>query len=233
MSPSFVLRHSYDLRRLTFSLPLQLLPLTSNIPRYWSRFCDWIVCPSKPAPVAATHSRSSSIIAVTALRCRRKASKRASTHRTCRKSSWRRSGWACSFITYSVMVSVEINGSKRLLVISAAGHVSKEEVKQAAEQVHNALQNVAPGLRALTDFRGLESMRSSAASYIAEIMDVLVEKQVASVIRIIPNRGKDIALNILSQFQCARELPITTTVETLVEALDRLTEQNAGLAERN
>lgn len=131
------------------------------------------------------------------------------------------------------MVSVEINGSKRLLVISAAGHVSKEEVKQAAEQVHNALQNVAPGLRALTDFRGLESMRPSAASYIAEIMDVLVEKQVASVIRIIPNRGKDIALNILSQFQCARELPITTTVETLVEALDRLTEQNAGLAERN
>ena len=38
------------------------------------------------------------------------------------------------------MVSVEINGSKRLLVISAAGHVSKEEVKQAAEQVHNALR---------------------------------------------------------------------------------------------
>ena len=130
------------------------------------------------------------------------------------------------------MVSVEINGSKRLLVISAAGHVSKEEVKQTAENVRNALQDVAPGLRALTDFRGLESMRPSAASYIAEIMDALAEKQVASVIRIIPNRGKDIALNILSEFHYARELPVIT-VETLVEALDRLTEQNAGLAERN
>ena len=130
------------------------------------------------------------------------------------------------------MVSVEINGSKRLLVISAAGHVSKEEVKQAAEQVRNALQDVAPGLRALIDFRWLESMRPSAASHIAEIMDALAEKQVASVIRIIPDPGKDIGLNILSQFHCARELPITT-VETLVEALDRLTEQNAELAERN
>jgi len=84
------------------------------------------------------------------------------------------------------MVSVEINGSKRLLVISAAGHVSKEEVKQTAKQVCNALQDVAPGLRALIDFRWLESMRPSAASHIAEI-----------------------------------------------EALDRLTGQNAELAERN
>lgn len=125
------------------------------------------------------------------------------------------------------MVSVEINGSKRLLVISAAGHVPREEVKQTAEQVRNAWQDVAPGLRALTDFRGLESMRPSAAFYIAEKMDALAEKRVASVIRIIPNRGKDIALNILSQFHCARELPITT-----VETLDRLTEQDGGLAER-
>jgi hypothetical protein len=130
------------------------------------------------------------------------------------------------------MVSVEINESKRLLVISAAGHVSKEEVKETAEQVRNALQDVAPGVRALTDFRWLESMRPSAASYIAEIMDALAEKEVASVIRIIPKPGRDIALDILSQFHCARELPITT-VETLVEALDRLTEQNAKLADRN
>ena len=84
----------------------------------------------------------------------------------------------------------------------------------------------------MTDFRGLESIRPSAGAYIAEIMDALAEKQVASVIRIIPNRGKDIALNILSEFHYARELPIIT-VETLVEALDRLTEQNARLAERN
>lgn len=130
------------------------------------------------------------------------------------------------------MVSVEIDGSKRLLVVSAAGHVSKAEVKQAAEQVRNTLRDVAPGLRALTDFRWLDSMRPSAAPYIAEIMDALAEKQVASVIRIIPDPGKDIGLNILSQFHYAPELPITT-VATLVEALDRLIEQNAELAGRD
>ena len=121
------------------------------------------------------------------------------------------------------MVSVEINGSKRLLVISAAGHVSKEEVKQTAKQVRNALQDVAPGLRALTDFRWLESMRPSAASHIAEIMDTLAEKQVASVIRIIPNPGKDIGLNILSQFHYGPEIQITT-FETLADALQSMAE---------
>jgi len=78
----------------------------------------------------------------------------------------------------------------------------------------------------LTDFRWLESMRPSAAPHIAEIMDALAEKQVASVIRIIPDPGKDVGMNILSQFHCSRELPIST-VETLVDALDRLLEQNA------
>ena len=69
-------------------------------------------------------------------------------------------------------------------------------------------------------------MRPSAIPHIAEIMDALAEKQVASVIRIIPDQGKDIGMNILSQFHYSRELPITT-VATLVEALDSLLEQNA------
>jgi hypothetical protein len=124
------------------------------------------------------------------------------------------------------MVSVEIDRSKRLLVISAAGHISREEVKEAAEQVRERLREVAPGLRALTDFRWLDSIRPSAIPHIAEIMELLAEKQVASVIRIIPNAGKDIAMNILSRFRYSDDLPITT-VSTLVEALDRLLDQNA------
>jgi hypothetical protein len=125
------------------------------------------------------------------------------------------------------MFSVETNKAKRLLVISAAGHVSKEEMKQAADQVRDALRDVPPGSRVLTDFRWLESMRPSAVPHIAEIMDLLAEKQVASIIRVIPDPGKDIGMiNILSQFRYGRELPIST-VETLVDALDRLLEQNA------
>ena len=124
------------------------------------------------------------------------------------------------------MISVEINRSKRLLVISAAGHVEEEEVKRAAQRLHEMLRHTTPGFRVLTDFRWLESMHPSAASHIAEIMDALAQKQVASVIRVIRDPGKDIALSLLAQFRYGAELPVST-VETLVEALDRLSEQNA------
>jgi hypothetical protein len=63
-------------------------------------------------------------------------------------------------------------------------------------------------------------------------LNPLAEKQVASVIRIIPDPGKDIGLNIVSQFRYAPELPITT-VETLVERWIGLIEQNAEQEQRN
>ena len=93
------------------------------------------------------------------------------------------------------------------------------------------LQDAAPGIHALTDFRWLESMPPSTAPHIAEIMDALAEKQVASVIRVIPDPGKDIGMNILSRFHYSRELSITT-VETLVDALDILLQQDSEPAER-
>ena len=60
------------------------------------------------------------------------------------------------------------------------------------------------------DFRGLQSMDSAAARHIAEIMDALAEKEVASVTRVMPDPHKDIGLNILSQVHYGPDVTITT-----------------------
>ncbi len=122
------------------------------------------------------------------------------------------------------MYSVELDRSKRLLVISAAQRVTAEQAKHAAELVHELLQDVAPGFRVLADFRWLESMDSATARYVAEIMDALAEKRVASVTRVIPDPHKDIGLNILSQFHYGPEIQITT-FETLADALQSLAQR--------
>ena len=116
------------------------------------------------------------------------------------------------------MYAVELDRSKRLLVISAAQQVTAEQAKLAAQQVRELLQDVAPGFRVLADFRWLDSMDPGAAPHIAEIMDALAEKGVASVTRVMPDPHKDIGLNILSQFHYGPEIPITT-YETLADAL--------------
>ena len=119
------------------------------------------------------------------------------------------------------MYAVELDQSKRLLVISAVQRVTAAEAKLAAQRVRELLQDVVPGFRVLADFRWLDSMDSGAARYIAEIMDALAKKGLASVTRVIPDPHKDIGLNILSQFHYGPEIKIAT-FETLADALQSL-----------
>jgi len=116
------------------------------------------------------------------------------------------------------MYAVELDRSKRLLVISAAAKVTAEEAKVAAQRIREMLREVEPGLHALADFRWLESMDPAAAQHIAEIMDALAEKNVVSVTRVMPDPHKDIGLNILSQFHYGTDVKIAT-FETLADAV--------------
>jgi anti-anti-sigma regulatory factor len=122
------------------------------------------------------------------------------------------------------MYSIEIDRSKRLLVISALQQVTAEQAKLAAKQVRELVRDVAPGFRVLADFRWLESMDSAAAPHVAGIMDTLAEKGVSSVTRVMPDPHKDIGLNILSQFHYGPEIQIAA-FETLADALQSLTER--------
>src|SRR5512133_2497386 len=119
------------------------------------------------------------------------------------------------------MYAVELDRSKRLLVISAAQTVTAEEAKMVAQRIREVLQDVAPGVRVLADFRWLESMDSAAARHIAKIMDALAEKEVTSVTRVMPDPHKDIGLNILSQFHYGPDVVITT-FETLADAVQSI-----------
>ncbi len=128
------------------------------------------------------------------------------------------------------MYSVEADKTKRLVVISAVGRVTKEEAKQGAQRVRDILEDFAPGFRVLADFQWLQSMDTAASRHLAEIMDALAEKQVASVIRVMPDSHKDIGLNILSQFHYGPEIQITT-FETLADALQSLVKESGGTSE--
>lgn len=119
------------------------------------------------------------------------------------------------------MYSVELDRTKHLLVISTSQRVTAEQAKLAAESVRELLQHVAPGFRVLADFRWLDSMDSAAARHIADIMDALAEKGVASVTRVMPDPHKDIGLNILSQFHYGPEIQIAT-FQTLADALQSM-----------
>jgi hypothetical protein len=122
------------------------------------------------------------------------------------------------------MYSVESDRSKRLLVISAAGQVTKKEVETAALRVREMMKEITPGFRVLTDFRWLDRMEPAATAHLAEIMDALAEKEVAAVVRVVPDPHKDIGLNILSQFHYSPQIKLAT-FESLAEALSALIDE--------
>jgi hypothetical protein len=119
------------------------------------------------------------------------------------------------------MYIVELDRSKRLLVISAVQRVTAQEANVAAQRVRELVRDVDPGFRVLADFRWLDAMDPGAAHHIAEIMDALAEKGVASVTRVVPDPHKDIGLNILSQFHYGPKIQIAT-FETLADALQSM-----------
>jgi NADPH-dependent ferric siderophore reductase len=119
------------------------------------------------------------------------------------------------------MYSIESDREKRLIVITVAGRVTSQEVQAAAIKVRDLVKDFEPGFSMLADFRLLAAMDSSAAPYIAEIMDTVAKKQIARVVRVIPDPRKDIGLNILSRFHYGPEIEIVT-VETLADAFEIL-----------
>ena len=119
------------------------------------------------------------------------------------------------------MYAVELDRSKRLLVISAVQRVTAEEANLVVQQILERLRDVSPGFHVLADFRWLKSIDSAAAPHIAEIMDARAEKEVASVTRVMPDPHKDIGLNILSQFHYGPDVTITT-FETLADAVQSI-----------
>jgi hypothetical protein len=116
------------------------------------------------------------------------------------------------------MFVVEIDSSRRFVVISVAGHVTVDEARDTARRVREVLADAEPGFVALADFRWLDSMATGAAEFIAEIMDSFAAKKVSAVVRVVPDPHKDIGLNILSHFHYGPGIKLMT-FETLAEAV--------------
>lgn len=119
------------------------------------------------------------------------------------------------------MYALEVDLSNRLLVISLVKHVTADEARLAAKQLPEKISGVAPGLDVLVDLRWLDSMDGGAARHVGEVMDILAQKKIRSVTRVIPDPHKDIGLNILSQFHYGPEIEIAT-YENFAEAVQSL-----------
>ena len=121
------------------------------------------------------------------------------------------------------MFKVEAEPAKKLLIMTFSQNVGPEELEQANAKLPALLDQLSPGFRLLSDLSALEAMDPASLNDIKKTMDLLNQRGVSMVVRVIPDPQKDIGLNILSLFHYRRGIRIVTC-ETRDEAMAVLAE---------
>ena len=115
------------------------------------------------------------------------------------------------------MVLVTSNKTKQLLVISYFGSVRLKELQRNRADLTEQLGRLSPDFRLLADFSRLESMELDCAPELGRMMDLIGQAGVSRVVRVIPDKDKDIGMNILTVFHYPHR-PRVITCGNLAEA---------------
>jgi hypothetical protein len=115
------------------------------------------------------------------------------------------------------MFLATISKPRQLLYLSYIGRVSVKELEAGLSEIGKLLEDLTSGIRVLGDFSALEKFEPNCAREIGKAMELCDQKGAELVVRIIPDPGKDIGLNILTVFHYRRR-PRIVTCKNLAEA---------------
>jgi hypothetical protein len=115
------------------------------------------------------------------------------------------------------MILALTNKAMRLLYVGYLQRVQSKDLQRGFEEIRVLLADLAPGFNLLVDLERLESIEPTSAAPIGEVMDLLAQHGVGTVVRVIPDPAKDIGLNILSLFHYPHH-PRVVTCKTMDEA---------------
>jgi hypothetical protein len=115
------------------------------------------------------------------------------------------------------MLLVTSNKSKQLLHISYIGPVRLKEFQRSREDLTTQMKELSPGFRLLADFSQMESMGLDCTPELGRMMDLIGQAGVDLVVRVIPEPGRDIGMNILTVFHYPHR-PRVVTCQNLTEA---------------
>jgi hypothetical protein len=98
------------------------------------------------------------------------------------------------------MVLAATNKPKGLLYLAFIGKVRAGELEKRREEVFRLLEDLPAGFRLLSDLSSLECMDTACQAEVSRTMELLDEKGVSLVVRVIPEPHKDIGFGILAAF---------------------------------
>ena|SRR5277367_1045197 len=115
------------------------------------------------------------------------------------------------------MVLVTSNKARRLLFVSYIGQVRPADLVRHRPDVEVLMAELPPDFRVLVNLSELEAMDLECMTEIGRIMELIDRRGVGLIVRVIPDPGKDIGLNIFSIFHYPRR-PQIVSCKSMMEA---------------
>src|SRR5215831_14226721 len=106
--------------------------------------------------------------------------------------------------------TLRLEPERNLVTVRYSGRVGADDAQRYLQEARATLSDVQPGFRLLADLTDLEAMDVACAPYIRQIMDLLNEKGISLVVRVIPDPSLDIGLQIMSLFHYGQNVRIVT-----------------------
>jgi hypothetical protein len=118
---------------------------------------------------------------------------------------------------------------RNLLRVWYVGRVDPAAMRACRAQATERLGDLRPGFAVLTDLSALDAMDVECVTELAQLLEQFRAAGVRTVVRIIPDKEKDIGFNILSIIHLRRGVRVVTC-ETAAEAEAALATHHAGAA---
>jgi hypothetical protein len=119
------------------------------------------------------------------------------------------------------MVLITSNKHQRLLYFNYVQRVTPQELESGWDGLVAALAELPAGFRLLADLSQLEFMDPECSNQLGRAMDLIDQREVGLIVRVIPDPSKDIGLSILTIFHYPRQ-PRIITCNNLAEAIRQL-----------
>lgn len=125
------------------------------------------------------------------------------------------------------MFSLEISDQGKRLDVLYSGHFDLSQGEQFCAHIQKLIPRLKKGFIIVADLSSLEYMDNNARPFIEKAMDILNSAGVSKVIRIVPDREKDIGFSIMSLFHYSSHVALHT-FKSCSEAQAHLCKKSVG-----
>ncbi len=108
------------------------------------------------------------------------------------------------------MIKVRYDRTCNTLVIDFIGKIDAAQAEHSFFDVKKVLPKQGKGFKLLTDFTLAERMDIEIKESVEKAMDLLNERSVTEILRVIPDPAVDIGFNILSAFHYSKKVAVLT-----------------------